>query len=128
MNDLTTVEQANLSLLDTLAVEARAYAENMVTNMLHLGRVLSQAKALIPHGQFEAWVANNVGLNPDYANKYRACYEKYGDKPEYAKLGKSKLIKMLSLPAGTQDEFIAEHDVEGMSVRELDEAVKECLQ
>lgn len=126
MNELATLQQGELALLDALAVEARAYAENLVTDMMNLGRVLSRVKALIPHGQFEAWVVNNVGLNPDYANKYRACYETYGNNPEYAKLGKSKLIKMLSLPAGTHEEFIATHDVESMSAREVGEAVKQA--
>lgn len=126
MNELATVEQGNLALLDTLAVEARTYAENAVLNMFHLGRVLSQAKKLVPHGEFEQWVVENVGIDPDYANKYRACYESFGNKPEYAKIGKSKMMKLLALPAGKQDEFMATHDVENMSVREVGEEVKKA--
>ena len=126
MNEMTTVQPADLALLDTLAAEARAYAENAVMNMLSLGRVLSQAKDMLPHGQFMPWIENEVGISHRYGEHYIKCYHVYGNNPEYAKLGKSKLIKMLALPAGTQEAFIAENDVENMSAREVEEAVKKA--
>lgn len=124
MNELATLEQGQIALLDALAVEARTYAENAYANMMALGRVLSQAKEMLPHGEFLAWVEEKVGISSRYGEHFASCYRVYGDKPEYAKLGKSKLIKMLALPAGTQDDFIAENDVENMSVREVEAAVK----
>lgn len=38
---------------------------------------------------------------------------------------KSKLYKMLALPEGTEDTFIAEHDVGTMTSREVEEAVRQ---
>ena len=49
MNELATLEQGQIALLDALAVEARTYAENAYANMMALGRVLSQAKEILPH-------------------------------------------------------------------------------
>lgn len=124
MNEMATTQQGNLILLDTLAAEARTYAENAIINMFNLGRVLSIAKDMLPHGEFSGWVEQNVGISQRYGEHYINCYKAYGNKPEFAKIGKSKLIKMLALPEGKQDEFVATHDVENMSVREVDAAVK----
>ena len=126
MNELTPVEQHELALLDNLAHEARNYAENAAMNMLQLGRVLSQAKALVDHGDWQAWVEQNAGISMRWAQYCLSGYERYGENQDYAKLGKSKLQIMLALPPGAEGSFMQENDVEAMSTRELREAVKKA--
>ena len=126
MNELATIEQANLVTLDSLAREGRVYAENCALYMLQLGRVLAQAKEMIPFGEFVQWMEEKVGVTERYGQICMKGYATYGEKPEFAKLGKSKLMKMLALPAGTHEEFVQNNDVENMTARQVGEAVKKA--
>ena len=126
MNELTPVEQHDIALLDSLAYEARNYAENAAMNMLQLGRVLAQAKPQVDHGDWQDWVEQKVGISMRWAQYCLSGYERYGENQEYAKLGKSKLQIMLALPPGAEDSFMQQNDVEAMSTRELREAVRKA--
>lgn len=126
MNEIAPVEQHELALLDSLTQQAKVYASNAGMNMIMLGHTLTQAKPLIPHGDWKRYVTQDVGINIRWAQFCVACYERYGENEDYAKLGTSKMQIMLSLPPGTEDDFMQENDVEGMSTRELREAVKQA--
>ena len=126
MNELATIEQANLVTLDSLAREGRVYAENCALYMLQLGRVLTQAKDMIPFGEFVQWMEEKIGVTERYGQICMKGYATYGEKPEFAKLGKSKLMKMLALPAGTHEDFVQNNDVENMTARQVGEAGKKA--
>lgn len=117
-------EHSTQLALSTLAAQAQMLSENIAMNMLQLGRVFTEAKQIIPHGQFGTWVQSNTGLSERYAQQFMQAYSRYGENQSYARLGKSKLIRLLSLPEGEEERFIEEHDVAAMSTREIDEAVK----
>ena len=126
MNEIAPTQQHDLALLDSLTYEARNYAENAAMNMLQLGRVLTQAKPLVEHGDWQDYVEQTVGVSMRWAQYCMSGYDRYGENQDYAKLGKSKLQIMLALPPGTEDGFVQENDVESMSTRELREAVKKA--
>jgi len=126
MNDIAPVEQHDLALLDSLTRQARVYAGNAGMNMIMLGQTLKQAKPLVPHGAWEDYVTHEVGINVRWSQFCMACYERYGENEDYAKLGTSKMQIMLSLPPGTEDSFMQQNDVESMSTRELREAVRQA--
>jgi len=126
MNEIAPVEQHDLALLDSLTRQARVYAGNAGMNMIMLGQTLKQAKALVPHGAWEDYVTHEVGINVRWSQFCMACYERYGENEDYAKLGTSKMQIMLALPPGTEDNFMQRNDVESMSTRELREAVKQA--
>ena len=119
-------QNTNLSRLDTLAQEARMFAAGATMNMLQLGRVFIEAKTMLKHGEFAAWCDENAGCSIRTAQNMMSAYTRFGDKPEFLKIGKSKLFKMLTLPEGTEDQFVKENDVEHMSSREVDRAIKEA--
>lgn len=110
--------------LRSLAEEAMAYSNSLAINMIQLGRVFTEAKALVPHGKWAEWVKLNSGMGERTAQNLMAIYERFGEKPAFASLGKTKLFRMLSLPAGTEEAFIENHNVAEMSSREIEEAVK----
>ena len=124
MNEIADTNQTDLILLNSLARQAQLFAENIAMNMLQLGRVFTEAKRLIPHGEFGDWVKNNSGMSERYAQQFMQAYARYGINESFAALGKSKLLKMLALPPGEEEAFMAENDVAAMSARQLDEAVK----
>lgn len=126
VNDMTIQAGTGLVNLDNLASQARLLGMNIAMNMLQLGRVFTQAKPLVPHGEWTSYVEEQCGINERYAQECMRAYSIYGDNPDYAQLGKSKLLKMLALPEGTTERFIEAHDVANMSVREVEEAVKQA--
>lgn len=118
----TTTE---VSVLGELAQEAQYYVKNIANSMFQLGRVLTEAKALVPHGAWKDWILENTGFSVRYAQMYMQAYHRFGSSEAAGNIGESgKIIKMLSLPEGTEDRFLAENDVSSMSTREVEEAVR----
>ena len=127
MNDLTNAGKVGgLSIVENLAREARHYSEQTSFNMLQLGRVLTEAKELVPHGEWAKWVGENADVDLRGAQYFMQCYATYGLDPEMAKLGQSKLRSMLALTDGQRDKLLAENDVQNMSVRKLKDEVRKA--
>ena len=124
MNEIANTERA--ALVESLAAQARAYSDGMAMNMLQLGRVLTEAKELVDRGEWEEWVLKNSGFKLRQAQVMMQCYQRCGEKPAFADIEKSKLIKMLSLPSGQEEAFVRENDVAAMTAREVEEAVKKA--
>jgi len=123
---IAATEAHELARLDCLALEARTYCEALAMNIFQLGRVYVEAKRMVKHGEWTNWLRENGGMSERLAQDCMGVYERYGNLPDAAKLEKSKLFKMLALPRGTEEQFLAEHDVASMTTREVAEAVKEA--
>lgn len=124
MNEIANTTDQAVSVLDTLAAQARMLTENIALNMLQLGRVFTDAKALVPHGQWAAWVSENTGISERYAQQFMQAYSRFGESQNFAALGKSKILRLLALPEGEETAFIEANDVSAMSVRELETTIK----
>lgn len=125
MNEMTTHSSTEIAVLGTLAQEAQFYAKSIVTNMIQLGRVLTEAKPLVKHGEWEAWIAENAGCSPRYAQMFMQAYERFGNNPAIAQIKeRGKVFKLLTLPAGSEEQFLADNNVADMSCREVEEAVR----
>ena len=124
MNEVATREEKHLTPITLLAEEARTYSENIAVNMLNLGRVFIEAKEQVPHGNWGEWVSANAGMSVRTAQQLMQCYQRFGSNAHFARLDKSKMYKMLALPEGTEEKFAEEYDLENMTSREVEEAVK----
>jgi len=114
-----------LTVLDNLAQEARYYSQNAASSMVQLGRVLLEAKPLVRHGEWETWLQENAGCSTRYAQVFMQIYRRFGTNSGIAQIGeRGKLFKMLSLPEGTEDRFLQENNVQEMTTREVEEAVR----
>ena len=125
MNELANTKPAEISTLDGLAMEARTLRLNINMNMWQLARVFLEAKELLPHGEFGKWVEENADVSERTAQDMMASYKRFGGRPQFAELGQAKTFKLLPLPAGTEEKFLQEHDVQAMTAREVQEAVKQ---
>lgn len=123
-NELTNTTQQSVTALDNLAAEARMYSLNVRMNLFHLARVFSEARKLLPHGEWGKWVEENAGVEMRTAQQMIASFERFGGMPQLATLDRTKLYKMTALPPGTEEAFMQEHDVPAMSTREVEKAVK----
>lgn len=124
MSEIAERREGAMTVLDGLAMQARLLTESATMNMLQLGHVFIQAKELVRHGEWEGWVRENSGMSERQAQTLMQAWRRFGDKPQFQALEKSKLFKMLSLPEGTEDTFAAENNVNEMTSREVEEAVR----
>lgn len=124
MNEIANTQQAGLTPIAVLAEEARIYSESMAMNMLNLGRVFTEAKKQVAHGEWGDWVQRYSGMSVRSAQQLMAIYSRFGDKPAFAGVEKSKMYKMLALPEGTEEAFAEKNDLSVMTSREVEEAVK----
>lgn len=127
MNELAnTKAQSNLpDRLTDLANQAQMFAQNACMNLLQLGRVLSEARPLIPHGDFDRWCRENAKMSRRTAEQYMQAYAEFGLNTKIAELGTSKIIKLLPMSSEEREKLMAENDVPAMSTRQLDAAIRE---
>lgn len=125
---------------DILAAEIRtikAQTGRMVLNAsIEVGRRLTEAKAKLPHGSWGEYLKNEVDYSPSQAQNLMRVFREYGSDQQslfggeaksqtFGKLTYSKALSLLVIPDEEERErFAIENDVEHMSVRELNEALK----
>ena len=90
------------------------------------GRRLIEIKARIPHGQFEAWCADNLEFSKSKAEKMMKLAERVADENSlfsktetFTDIGISRVWALLAAPEEVAAEVIETNDVESMTVREL---------
>lgn len=103
---------------------------------IEIGRRLVEAKSALDHGQWGEWLKNEVEFSQSSANNFMRLYEEYGsaqisifgasaNSQTIANLPYSKALQLLSLPADERWSFAEEEDIEHMSVRDLQTAIRE---
>lgn len=101
----------------------RILTAQTAANMCQLGKLLTEAKAMVGHGGWMKYLKEEVSYSPSAANSFMRMYEAYGEfgpnSQTFGNLGASKALELLALPEGQREEFAESHDVESMSVREL---------
>ena len=91
---------------------------------------------MLPHGQWGTYIKEQVGYSQSTANNLMRIFEEYGTAqqsifgPEaisqaIGNLSYTKALRLLALPADEREAFVEEHNVEDMSTRELEAAIKE---
>ena len=103
---------------------------------IETGRRLEEAKAMVGHGQWGDWL-KKMGYSQSTAVNLMRVFREYGASQQnlfggdansqaLANLSFTKALRLLALPDQEEREaFVAENDVENMSTRELEKALKE---
>lgn len=126
--------------LDVIEMEIRVLqdqAQRVVLGYaIETGRRLEEAKAMLEHGQWGGWL-RKMGYAQSTANNLMRVFREYGASQQslfggeansqaLGNLSYTKALQLLALPDQEEREaFVAEHDVEHMSTRELEKALKE---
>ena len=121
--DANTTEKS-LTVLDDLAMQAQMFSTGAAMNLLQLGRVLTEAKPLVDHGEWMSWVRENAHMPVRTAQQYMQAYAKFGLNNRYAQLGPSQIIKLLPMTDDEREQLLKENDVENMTTREIDSAIR----
>jgi len=111
----------------------------ILQNCVQIGRCLTEAKAVLPYGEWGKWLKEEVSYSQRTAEHLMRIYREFGSKlaspgedlpdsnPD-SNLSFSQAVVLLGIPAEEREEFMACHDVENMSKRELQAAVQEKKQ
>ncbi len=122
--------------LDMLKHDTQQKERALLSNYIEIGRRLVEAKAQLLHGEWGAWLKKKE-YSQSTANNFMLLFREYGAEQQslwgaqaksqtFEKLTYSKALKLLALPTEEErEQFVAEHDVEHMSTRELERALKE---
>ena len=107
----------------------------VLNNSIEIGKRLCEAKEMVPHGEWGTWLERNVDYKQSTANKLMKIYEQYGaaqgelwgasaKSETFTNLTYSKALALLAVPEEEREEFVEKNDVESMSTRELQAAIK----
>lgn len=125
--------EAEIVTLDQRADRIRKLAADVTRGIIEIGNELIAAKAEIGHGNFTEWLKENFDWSDRTARYFMSVAQRFGKRNTYSVLKSSTLKEMLSLPVGSEDEFIAQQAEKGkpvgeMSTQEVKDAVKEFNQ
>lgn len=104
---------------------------------IEIGRRLKEAKKLLEHGKWQRWLEDSVNYSERTAQNMIRLFETYGSQQQGlletgsqtqalpANFSYTQALILLGIPEEERAQFITEIDLESMSTRELQKAVKE---
>lgn len=103
---------------------------------IELGRRLTEAKALLDHGQWGPWLEGTVQFSQRSADNYMKLFEAYADKQTsifgaevnsqpVANLSIRKALALLAVPEEEREAFVVENHVDELSTRQMDELIED---
>lgn len=127
-NIITTTGRSVGTVTAEIVAISNQAAQVAYMSMIEIGRRLVEVKAMVPHGEWGDYLKNEVQFSQRSANNFMRAYERSQsgtNSQTFANLSYSQISKLLALPDEELEEFTESHDVQNMSVRELDQALKE---
>lgn len=101
---------------------------------IEIGGYLTEAKSLLPHGEWGSWLKERVNYSQSTAINFMKLYEEYGNRQEslfasnsqsIMNLSYTKALKLLAIPEDEREQFVEENNVEDISSREVERLIKE---
>lgn len=106
----------------------------LLYSSIEIGRRLKEAKEMVGHGNWSKWLEDEVNYSQRTASNLIKIYDEYGTKMLensnwnlLANLGYTQAISMLKLDFEERENFVIENNIDEMSTRELEEAIKEKI-
>ena len=135
MNELTEKRTPEL-----IGAEIRMYVDTgrrlSLLCGIEIGRRLVEAKEMLNHGEWLPWLERETEFSDRSAARYMKLFDEYGasqqglfgpetNSPALSNLPISKALALLSVPESDRIEFAEQVDAEHISVRELEEKIRE---
>ena len=135
MSEIVTIRDSEIvaAEINTIKEQARRV---LLTSAIEIGRRLTEAKAMVPHGEWGKWLQEKVDYSQSTANNMMALYREYGDdqvslfdkaakSQAFGNLTYTQALALLAVPAAEREEFAEENHVEDLSTRELQELIRQ---
>lgn len=126
--------------VETVTLEIRTIQRQaqgiLLSCAIEIGRRLEEVKAMLPHGEWGGYLKRELDYSASTAQNFMRIFREYGADQQslfggvaksktFGNLNYSKALRLLAIPDEEERErFAEENDLEQMSVRELDEAIK----
>ena len=118
---------------DQIAIEICTIREQVATTAMvgacQIGKRLEELKALVPFGEWGDFIKHRIGYSQRQCDNLMQLYREYGElgpkSKSIANLSPTAALKLLALPAGEREAFAEEHDAANLSVRRLEQKIKE---
>lgn len=108
--------------------------QSALSYAIQIGMRLVEAKSMVDHGEWGNYV-KELGYSQSTAQNLMKIFEEYGDdqlslfgdpkSQAFGNLSYTKALALLAVPAEEREAFVEENDVDGMSTRELQAAIRE---
>ena len=109
----------------------------LLSNAVEIGRRLTEAKELVPHGEWLKWLTESVSYSRSTASRLMKTFREYGpilSSPDGGEssngapvqhLNYTQGLLLFGIPLEDRDQFIADNEVGNMSKRELRQTINE---
>lgn len=132
MSEIITVPVRSVNTITTEIISiANQAAQVLLLSACEMGKRMLEAKELTGHGgwgEYLEGLCDQLGISKSTAHNWMKLAQEYGEIPNFQTFGNlnySQAVKLLALPAQEREEFVQAHDVEDMSARELEQAIRE---
>lgn len=119
MGEIDTIE------VDRLTTEILILKQQTAQNIIEIGKRLIQVKESLLHGEWGIYLKEKVEFSQESARRFMRVAEEFSNSTTLWNLPPSKVFALLDMPPEEREQFVAEHDTANMSVRELQQAIKE---
>ena len=111
--------------IDTLTTEILILKNQTAQNIMEIGKRLISVKESLPHGSFGEYLKEKVAFSERTAQNFMKVAREFSNTQALADLEPTKVYALLDLPLEDRENFLKENDVERMSTRELQKAIKD---
>lgn len=133
MSELITVRDIQTVTTEIWMIR-RQVEQTALSGAIEIGRRLTEAKELLPHGEWGKWLQEEVSFSQRTANNFMRLAAEYGDaqvslfganSQALADLPYTKALQLLAVPEEEREAFAEEHHVADLSSRELEKLIRE---
>ena len=119
--------------IESITAEIIQRKKNAGREILAIGNCLIEAKAMLSHGEWSAWLEERVEFSERTATRFMRLAREWSNQTALSDLGATKALTLLALPPEERETFMAENHMVGgeektvidMTSRELEKAIRE---
>ena len=135
MNEIITARDIEIVTAEIVTIKRQAQ-QVLITAAIEIGRRLTEAKTMVPYGEWGKYLEERVEYSQSTANNLMKIYKEYGtgqdslfdsfaNSQAFANLNYTQALALLSVPAEDREAFAVENDVASKSTREIQELIRQ---
>jgi len=95
----------------------------------NLGKMLTESKQFIKHGEWDAWVKERLPFGSRAAQQYMKVFKEYDENEinhsdVFSAMGYTQAVALLAVPAEEREDFAREVNAKDMTIKELQDTIK----
>lgn len=135
MREIIVARDIEIVTAEIVTIKRQAQ-QVLIHSAIEIGRRLTEAKAMVPFGEWGKYLEERVEYSQSTANNLMKIYKEYGSDQEslfdgfaksqtFANLNYTQALALLSVPEEEREKFAQENNVEHKSTREIQELIRQ---